>query len=128
MPALPTNQESAVHIDHQQIWETYTSAWKADNVDDKRALLGASLADACTYQDPLASTSGWGELMAYMANFHQQVPGGHFATRRFRYHDGQSVAQWDMLDAQGQVIGDGVSVGRYNEAGRLVTVTGFFDT
>ena len=114
--------------DLHHICETYTSAWKAKSVDEKRALIGASLAKKCTYQDPLAKVSGWDELIAYMLNFHQQVPGGHFATRRFRFHHGQSVAQWDILDAQGKVIGDGISVGHYNEAGRLVTVTGFFDT
>jgi hypothetical protein len=128
MPALPTKRKTTVHIDHQQIWETYTSAWKAGSVDDQRALLGASLAPGCTYQDPLVAVGGCEALLAYMAQFHQQLPGAYFATRRFRFHHGQSVAQWDMLDAQGQVIGDGVSVGRYNEAGRLVTVTGFFDT
>ena len=117
-----------MHIDHHHIWETYTSAWKADSIDDKRALMGASLAHECAYQDPLAKASGWDELLAYMASFHQQVPGGHFVTRRFRYLHGQSVAQWDMLDAQGNIIGDGVSVGHYNDAGQLVTVTGFFDT
>ena len=117
-----------MRIDHHQIWETYTSAWKAESVDDTRALLGASLALDCAYQDPLVKVSGWDELIAYMSTFHQQLPGGHFVTRRFRYHQGQSVAQWDMLDGQGKVIGDGVSVGNYNEAGRLVTVAGFFDT
>lgn len=128
MHALPINRESAMPIDHQQIWETYTSAWKSDNIDDKRALIGASLAREYTYQDPLIKASGWDELLAYMAAFHQQVPGGHFVTRRFRYLHGQSVAQWDMQDAQGKIIGDGVSVGHYNDAGRLVAVTGFFDT
>ncbi len=117
-----------MQIDHHQIWETYTSAWKAESVDDKRALIGASLARECVYQDPLADVGGWDALLAYMADFHRQVPGGHFVTRRFRSLRGQSVAQWDMLDAQGKVIGDGISVGLYNDAGRLVTVTGFFDT
>jgi len=128
MPGLPIKREAVMPIDHHQIWETYTSAWKAESVDDKRALIGASLARECAYQDPLTKVSGWDELLAYMANFHQQVPGGHFVTRRFRHLHGQSVAQWDMLDAQGKLIGDGVSVGHYNDAGRLVTVTGFFDT
>ena len=112
---------------HQQTWETYTSAWKAQHADDKRVLIEASLAPTCTYQDPLVTASGWDEVIAYMANFHQHVPGGHFATRRFRFHHGHSVAQWDMLDGQGRVIGDGVSVANYNEAGQLVTVRGFFD-
>lgn len=116
-----------MHIDHQHIWETYTAAWKAAEADAGLALMAASLAPECTYQDPLTRVNGWDELLAYMAAFHQQVPGGHFATRRFRYHDGQSIAQWDMLDAQGKVIGDGVSVGHYNAEGRIVAVRGFFD-
>ncbi|GJI98593.1 hypothetical protein RugamoR57_53110 [Duganella caerulea] len=116
-----------MQIDHQQVWETYTSAWKAESADDKRALFEASLARECAYQDPLTKVNGWDNLMAYMSNFHQQIPGGHFVTRRFRYHQGQSVAQWDMLDRLGNVIGDGASVGHYNEAGRLVAIAGFFD-
>jgi hypothetical protein len=119
---------STTHIDQQKTWETYASAWKAESAEAKRALLGASLAPECSYLDPLASVSGWDELIGYMTQFHQQVPGGHFATRRFHFHDGQSVTQWDMLDGHGKVIGDGVSVGHYNEAGRLVAVRGFFDT
>ncbi|WP_394778056.1 nuclear transport factor 2 family protein [Undibacterium sp.] len=116
-----------MQTDHHQIWETYTSAWKTESADEKRALIAATLARDCTYQDPLAKVSGADELIAYMRNFHQQMPGAHFVTRRFRFHHGQSVAQWDMVDAQGKVIGDGVSVGHYNDAGRLVTITGFFD-
>ncbi|GGC84378.1 nuclear transport factor 2 family protein [Undibacterium terreum] len=116
-----------MQIDHHQVWETYTSAWKAESADDKHPLVAATLAQQCTYQDPLAKVSGRDELIAYMLNFHQQLPGAHFVTRRFRFHHGQSVAQWDMLDAQGKLIGDGVSVGHYNEAGQLVTISGFFD-
>ncbi len=116
-----------MQIDHNQIWETYVSAWKSRSIDDVRRLLDASLAQGCTYQDPIIKVSGLDDLMAYMANFHQQVPDGHFVTRRFRFHHAQSIAQWDMLDADGNVIGDGASVGHYNEAGRLVTITGFFD-
>jgi len=116
-----------MQIDHNQMWETYVSAWKSGSVDRVRRLLEASLAQGCSYQDPLVKVSGLDDLMTYMSNFHQQVAGGHFVTRRFRFHHGQSVAQWDMLDGDGKVIGDGVSVGNYNEAGRLVTITGFFD-
>ena len=62
-----------MRIDHHQIRETYTSAWKAESIDDMRALLGASLAPDCAYQDPLVKVSGWDELIAYMSNFHQQL-------------------------------------------------------
>lgn len=47
-----------MHIDHQQVWETYTSAWKAESADNKRALFEASLARECAYQDPLTKVNG----------------------------------------------------------------------
>lgn len=117
-----------MQINHHQVWEMYTSAWKSENIDDRRAVLTATLGPECTYRDPQIKVSGYDELIAYMTNFHLQVPGGHFITRRFRFLQGQSVAQWDMLDRQGNVIGDGVSVGHYNADGRLVAIAGFFDT
>lgn len=38
--------------------------WKAKSVDEKRALIGASLAQKCTYRDPLAEVSGEPEYYA----------------------------------------------------------------
>ena len=34
----------------------------------------------------------------------------------------------NMVDGSGQVIGEGVSYGRYNDQNRLVAMTGFFET
>ena len=109
-------------------WETYVASWKVEALPEKRRLFEASVTSDCRYTDPLAQTRGWDELMEYMHEFHRQVPGGHFVTKRYIAHHDRSVAFWDMCDANGTVIGDGVSYGEYDATGKLTSMTGFFDT
>ena len=109
-------------------WDIYTSSWKAATAAEKKALFEQSLDPACEYQDPLVSASGWDALLNYMHDFHQQVPGGSFVTRHFLSHHQQSMARWEMLDGDNKIIGEGLSHGRYNDSGKLIAMTGFFDT
>jgi hypothetical protein len=112
---------------HQQTWETYTSAWQAPTAEAKARALQASVEPGCVYRDPLTSVEGHAALIDYMIGFHQQVPGGCFKTRSFRAHSARSIATWHMCDAAGAVIGEGISYGEYAADGKLVAMTGFFD-
>lgn len=111
----------------KKTWETYASSWKAKTESERRALYEKALSPDCVYTDPLTRTQGWDELTAYMAQFHEQVPGGHFATQTFVAHHDCSMARWNMLNGKGEILGDGVSYGKYDEEGRLIAMTGFFD-
>ena len=44
--------------DYKKTWETYTSSWKAESSDDKRAIYETCLGDECIYNDPLVKTTG----------------------------------------------------------------------
>lgn len=114
-------------LDLSKTWETYTSAWKTDDVNERQSLFSASLDPSAEYNDPLVSTKGWDELAAYMVDFHKQVPGGHFVTTEFETHHLHSLTSWDMVDANGNKIGEGTSHGKYNTDGKLLAMTGFFD-
>lgn len=111
----------------RQTWERYASAWKAPTEPEKRALLAESTAEGCRYTDPLATTEGHDALVGYMLAFHAQIPGGHFVTRQFWFHNGRSGATWELVDADGQVLGEGISFGEYASDGRLRAMTGFYD-
>jgi len=115
-------------IDFRARWEAYASIWKLQGAEAKRTACARHLAEHCEYTDPLTQRRGWDALVAYMVEFHQQVPGGHFVTRDFRAHHGRSVATWDMVAGDGTVLGDGVSYGEYAEDGKVRTMTGFFET
>jgi len=117
---------TAMSLDLNQTWETYTASWKAPSIAEKQALFVQCLDPQCVYNDPQTAATGWDALGAYMETFHQTVPGGHFATKSFASHHQQSIATWNMLDGNGRVIGEGTSYGRYKDQGRLVAMTGFF--
>lgn len=112
---------------HRAMWDRYVAAWRADGGAEKRALFEECLAEDCVYTDPLVRAEGWQALEGYMVEFHRQVPGGAFVTERFISHHGTSIAVWTMVNGAGQPIGDGVSYGEYDAAGKLVRMTGFFD-
>ncbi len=114
--------------DHQKIWETYTQSWKANTASEKRDLYRASLSEHCVYTDPLTQTKGWQQLEEYMLDFHKQIPGGHFETFYFSNHHNKSMAKWHMKDGNGATLSEGVSVGEYDEEGRLISMTGFYET
>lgn len=114
--------------DFKNIWETYSSAWKAETAEQKLALLASSVSADATYTDPTGVRNGYDELIAYMLEFHTQVPGGHFVLTYFLAHHDKSIAKWDMCTGDGTKVGDGVSYGAYNANGKLSAMTGFFDT
>jgi len=112
----------------ESTWETYTSSWKAETSEKKRAIFEECLDPKCEYNDPHEKTKSWDELVDYMLGFHEQVPGGHFVTKYFMAHNNQSIAKWDMKNGEHIVIGEGISYGKYHENGKLISMTGFFET
>lgn len=111
----------------RKTWDTYASTWNAP-AEQRQALFEASLETDCVYTDPTIQTEGWEQLQAYMDGFQQQVPGGHFVTHEFHSHHGRSIAKWTMRSGDGTTIGEGISYGQYSGSGKLVAMTGFFET
>ncbi len=114
--------------DRRATWETYVSAWKAATADAKAAALAASVGTQCVYRDPITHAEGHAALIEYMLGFHRQVPGGHFVTTYFQAHHDRSIAKWTMRSADGTIAGEGTSYGEYGADGKLVAMTGFFET
>ncbi|MBI3775378.1 MAG: nuclear transport factor 2 family protein [Gammaproteobacteria bacterium] len=112
---------------YKDTWETYVSSWKISSSAEKRALFKQCLDAACRYNDPLIATEGWDALEAYMQDFHRQLPGGHFVTTYFLAHNNKSIARWEMRSGENVMLGDGISYGEYNQNGKLVSMTGFFE-
>lgn len=111
----------------EQTWETYTAAWQAPSAEARALALRASVDGGCVYRDPLTKAEGHAALIDYMRAFHLQVPGGFFKTTSFRAHNLRSVTTWHMCNADGAVIGEGISYGEYGADRKLVAMTGFFD-
>jgi SnoaL-like domain len=114
--------------DRKAVWERYVSSWNSAEAADRRALFAQCLSPNCVYRDPQTEARGWDELNAWMADFHQHMPGTRFVTDSFATHHGRSIARWRMLSAAGVALGEGISYGEYDAEQRLVAMNVFFDT
>ncbi len=112
----------------QATWEKYTATWKMHAQADRLAAFAEVLAADAVYTDPLVQARSWPALIAYMENFHQQVPGGHFVTTKFAAHHQRSIANWDLKTQDNVTVGSGISYGEYDDDGKLVSMNGFFET
>lgn len=120
--------ETTMEHNFKEIWETYSSSWKAETAEEKRALFEQCLDPANIYTDPLATATTWDDFIEYMLDFHQQIPGGHFVTTYFQAHNNKSIARWEMKNGDGVVMGDGISYAEYNAEGKITSETGFFES
>lgn len=116
-----------MNTDLEKAWEKYTSTWKMTNRADRLAAFSEVLADNAAYTDPLVQATSWDELINYMENLHQQIPGAHFVTTCFMSHHQKSIANWEMKTQENVMIGTGISYGEYNDHGKLVSMNGFFE-
>jgi hypothetical protein len=116
-----------MQTDFKNTWEKYVSTWKMTDKTDRQAMFSEVLAENAVYTDPLVQTKSWDDLIAYMENFHQQVPGGYFVTTSFLAHHQKSIANWETRTGENATIGTGISYGEYDDQGKLVSMNGFFE-
>lgn len=107
-------------------WEIYVESWKVA-AEDKRELFKQCLATDCQYNDPQTLIHGWDNLLTYMQEFHQQIPGGYFVTTYYLTHSNKSIARWEMRAGE-NLLGNGISYAEYNADGKLTSMTGFFES
>lgn len=115
-------------INYRTVWETYVQAWKTPSEKERKSLFIQVLAEDNTYTDPQVEVSGHDALSDYMAQFHEQFPGCYFETTYFLAHHDKSISRWNLKNDVGEVLSEGISFATYNEQGRLLSETGFYDT
>lgn len=113
---------------YQNTWETYTSSWSETDASARLKLFEKCLSPDCVYTDPLIQATGYSHLSGYMTELHKNVTGVKFITTDFKYHHDRSLAHWNMVDGNGNVLSPGASYGMYGGDGRLILMTGFFES
>jgi len=110
---------------HFETWRTYQAAWEDVTADERRQLLGRSIAPACEYSDPLVECRGVEEISTRIEQARSESPGISFRNDDFRGHHQHRIASWRRLTASGEADFVGTSYARFGEDGRLVHITGF---
>ena len=111
---------------HLKTWNVYQSAWGPIDEEERRRLLGISVADDILYTDPVSQVRCLEKLVARIGQSQERFAGAYFRNDSFLEHHDQGLFQWTMYTKNGDVFVRGTSFGHFGLDGRLVHATGFF--
>lgn len=106
---------------------SYFECWNAPDPEARGAAIERTWAPDATSTDPVADVSGHAAIGSMMVATLDMYPGHRFAQIGDidGHHDMVRWA-WEMLDADGHRVIDGIDVASVDDHGRLVKLTGFF--
>lgn len=109
------------------IADRYLAAWNATDTGARRAALEAAWTPDCRFTDPMADTTGYDELTAFMEGVQAQFAGHRFvlSSNVDAHHDLVRLT-WDLVGPDGAVAAVGHDTLTLAADGRVRTVTGFF--
>jgi SnoaL-like domain len=107
------------------LWNRYSASWSLPAAE-RLERLAETVDPDITYTDPHISLSGIAAFSDYMEGFQAQLPGAGFTIRDVMDHHGRTLSHWNMVSADGTVIGTGASFAQLTEGGKLAHITGFF--
>lgn len=109
------------------IADRYLAAWNATDAGARRAALEAAWTPDCRFTDPMADTTGYDELTAFMEGVQAQFTGHRFvlSSNVDAHHDLVRLT-WDLVGPDGAVAAVGHDTLTLAADGRVRTVTGFF--
>ncbi len=110
---------------NNQIWETYSESWSNDNSINRIEELRKIMTEDFEYRDPNIALNGCEQLSDYMFQFQEKYKGAYFTITDFQFHNNRSLVNWNMLNAQNQVVSKGTDFAMYKE-GKLKQIIGFF--
>jgi hypothetical protein len=108
-----------------EIWQAYGASWSEPNEKKRKETLQKQLILTCNYTDPNVDILGIDNLSDYMGEFQKGFPEAKFVLTDFKVHHDQSLAHWNMVDGNGNILSKGTSFGIYKD-GQLIKMTGFF--
>ncbi|MEM9132221.1 MAG: nuclear transport factor 2 family protein [Actinomycetota bacterium] len=114
-------------IDTTTLIDDYFACWNATDAADRAAAVARTWTEEATSTDPANAVAGHDELTAMFAASQEAFPG-----HRFRQVGGADSHHqllrwgWEMLDADGARVLDGIDVAIVADDGRLSALAGFF--
>lgn len=113
--------------DHVRTIDTYLAAYGEPDDRRRRALIAECFSAEASLADPPFAVAGHDELAAGFAAVQAQFPGHTFArTSAVDEHHGAARYAWELRSPDGAAAVAGQDFVRFDTAGRLTAVFGFF--
>ncbi|MEM7069634.1 MAG: nuclear transport factor 2 family protein [Pseudomonadota bacterium] len=109
------------------VLRAYGMAWAEPDADKRVKWLEQCWADDGVYQDPSSDVTGREALVQHIGDQHKAFPGSRVElTSGFSEHHGKIQFLWRFVNAEGEVVINGIDFGTLDEDGRLCQIVGFF--
>lgn len=109
----------------KEIWETYRACWSEAITDNRVNKLQQIIAEDFEFYDPNIELNSYQKLSDYMGQFQKEFLGCTFTITDFIIHHDRSLAHWEMISPDNEVVGNGSDFAFY-EKGKLKTISSFF--
>lgn len=109
----------------KEIWEIYRSCWSETDKATREKKLRQIIDDDFEFYDPNNDLDNSQKLSDYMAQFQQEFEGCTFTITDIIIHHDRSLAHWDMISPDKEVVGNGSDYAFYKN-GKLKAVSSFF--
>lgn len=122
-----TAETSVSATTHEATIDGYFRCWNTSDPDERAALVERVYAPDAHLVDPLVDVQGHEALVELFGGFHVTYAGHSF--RRCGGIDGHHDLVrwgWEMIDADGTTVLDGIDAALIGEDGRINFVAGFF--
>ena len=114
-------------VDLATVVDTYFAIFNETDAARRAELIPQAWADDCAYVDPLVQASGAEAINAMVGDLQGQFP-GHAVTLSSDLDAHHNLVRfgWDLTDADGTLVMQGLDVGIVSDDGRLSRIGGFF--
>ncbi len=111
----------------EQLIDDYCAAWNEPDTVRRDTILKRVWAENATYTDPRANTRGIQELSAHISKIIASRPGAKIIrTSAVDSHHGLARFAWRVMQADGNLLPEGIDFVELSTGGKIQRVVGFF--
>lgn len=98
-----------------ETYELYLAAWGAVSAAERERMLRESCAENIVFANPTQTRHGLTDVIEHLAAFQERFPGGGFGMNNMVGWDRNALAEWQLIDGQGQPGFSGYDVVTFDE-------------
>jgi hypothetical protein len=103
-------------------YDLYLAAWSEITADQRRALVDRSLSDRIVFANPQQHRVGKAAVIEHLEGFQRRTPGGSFRMNNMVGWGEHALAEWQLVDAQGQPDFSGYDVVTFDQEGLISNI------
>ena len=109
--------------DHKvQKYDLYLAAWSAVPDEERAQKLHECLSESVVFSNPQQMRQGIGEVIDHLEAFQKRVPGGSFRMNNMVGWANHGLAEWQLVDGDGNASVSGYDVVTFDDDGMISTI------